>query len=210
MEIAALAVSMFETNCYLVYDDKSAEGVIIDPGDEADRISAEIKRMGFTPGMILLTHGHGDHIGGVEDLKKEYEIPIYAGKGAEMLIEASNKNFSAMFGVDVSCPPPDHILDDGDSISFGSETLAVISTPGHSPEGICFNAGNILFCGDTLFQNSIGRTDLPGGNHKQLIDSIKKKLLVLPDETTCYPGHGPATTIGQERVYNPFLTGKLF
>lgn len=210
MEIAALAVSMFETNCYLVYDKNSCEGAVLDPGDEADRIMAEIDRAGFTPKMILLTHGHGDHIGGVGEIRDKYKIPIYAGQGEDKVIESSNTHFPAMFGVEVSCPPPDHLLAEGDEISIGSETMSVIATPGHSPGGICFYNEGILFCGDTLFFNSIGRTDLPGGNHKLLIDVIKKKLLVLPDDTICYPGHGPATTIAQERQYNPFLTGGLF
>ena len=115
-----------------------------------------------------------------------------------------------MFGVTISCPPPDRSLIEGDAISIGSQNLKVIETPGHSRCGICFHGDSVLFCGDTLFLGSIGRTDLPGGNHQQLIDTIKQKLLVLPDETVCYPGHGPATTIARERQYNPFLTGRLF
>ena len=209
MKISPLVVSMFESNCFLVYAE-SGEGVIIDPGDEAERIIDEIERVGMKPQLILLTHGHGDHIGAVEDLKKKYNIDLLVGEGEEELIELSNDNFGVMYGVEVSCPPPDRILADGDTVTFGDEHLKVIATPGHSPGGICFYSGQVLFCGDTLFYNSIGRTDLPGGNHQQLIGSIKRKLLVLPDETTCYPGHGPATTIAQERQYNPFLTGKLF
>jgi glyoxylase-like metal-dependent hydrolase (beta-lactamase superfamily II) len=210
MEIAVLPVSMFETNCYLVYDKNKGEGAIIDPGDEAERINAEIDRLGFMPKMILLTHGHGDHIGAVEDLKNKYFIPVYAGEGAAAAIEASNEHFPAMFGVTISCPPPDHTLTEGGTVTIGSETLTTIQTPGHSPGGVCFHSGSILFCGDTLFFHSIGRTDLPGGNHAQLIDSIKTKILTLPDETICYPGHGPSTTIAQERRYNPFLTGNPF
>ncbi len=209
MKIAPLVVSMFESNCFLVYAE-TGEGVIIDPGDEADRIIAEIDRLGFMPQMILLTHGHGDHIGAVGELKDKYGIEVLVGKGDEELIEMSNKNFGAMYGVEISCPPPDRFLADGDTVTFGDEQLKVIATPGHSPGGVCFYSGEVLICGDTLFSNSIGRTDLPGGNHAQLIDSIKQKLLILPDETICYPGHGPETTIAHERQYNPFLTGKMF
>jgi glyoxylase-like metal-dependent hydrolase (beta-lactamase superfamily II) len=210
MEITTLAVSMFQTNCFLVHDTKTGEGVIIDPGDEGSRIIAEIERLGFTPRSILLTHGHGDHIGAVEKIKDRYNIPVYAGQGAEEMIKASNENFSSMYGVEISCPPPDHILAEGDEIPVGSEKLKVIATPGHSLEGICLHSGDVLFCGDTLFSNSIGRTDLPGGDHEQLIRMIKEKLLILPDETICYPGHGPQTTIGVERQHNPFLTGRMF
>lgn len=210
MEIHGLAVSMFETNCYLAYDGTAGEGIIIDPGDEADRIAAEIERLRFRPTVILLTHGHGDHIGGVAELKERYGIPMYAGRGAEATVVLSNQNFPAMFGVSVFCPEPDRLLAEGEKVSFGNEALAVIHTPGHSPGGVCFQSGKVLFCGDTLFCNSVGRTDLPGSNHDHLIASIRQKLLVLPDDTICYPGHGPTTTIGQERRYNPFITGKYF
>ncbi len=210
MEIATLTVSMFETNCYLVHDGKTGAGIIIDPGDGAERIIDEIKRLDITPEAILLTHGHGDHIGAVQALKDQFNIPLRAGRGADAMIEMSRKNFPAMYGVDISCPQPDTLLVDGETVIFGEEELTVIATPGHSPEGICLYTPGILFCGDTLFFNSVGRTDLPGGNHEQMIAAIKEKLLALPDDTICYPGHGPSTTIGQERHYNPFLTGKLF
>jgi len=204
-----ITVSLFATNCYLVFDGETGEGIIIDPGDEAYRIMSEVDRCGFRPQAILLTHGHGDHIGAVEDLKRKYRVPLIAGRGADKMIKSSNKNFAAMFGMPVSCPMPDRTLIDGDTIEVGPELLTVIETPGHSPDGICLLRGEILFCGDTLFYGSVGRTDLPGGNHEQLIDTITQKLLVLPDETTCYPGHGPVTTIGQERANNPFLIGSF-
>ncbi len=210
MKISTLTVSVFATNCYLVYDGKAEEGVVIDPGDEGDRIKDEISRLNFKPVGILLTHGHGDHIGAVADLKAEYDATIYAGPNAERVIRYSNKEFFSAVGLDVSCPMPDTTVVEDDIISFGDYSLRVIETPGHSLDAICFHAGNSLFCGDTLFFNSIGRTDLGGGNHDQLIDSINEKLLVLPDETVCYTGHGPRTTIGQERKNNPFLIGSFF
>jgi glyoxylase-like metal-dependent hydrolase (beta-lactamase superfamily II) len=210
MDIITLTVGVFDTNCYLVFDRKSREGIIIDPGHEADRIAGEVEWYGFTPLGVVLTHAHGDHIGAVGELKATYGVPVIAGKGAGESINSSNRHFAAMFGIEVSCPDPDHFLEDGDTVAFGGEKLTVIPTPGHSPEGICLHSGKILFCGDTLFYGSVGRTDLPGGDHKQLIDSITQRLLVLSDDTVCYPGHGPTTTIGQERKYNPFLTGGYF
>jgi len=207
MDIVTLTVSLFATNCYLVYDRDAGDGVIIDPGDETDRIVAEIEQCGFRPHSILLTHGHGDHIGAVQEIKDKYRIPFVAGRGAERVIKSSNKNFFAMFGMPVSCPMPDRLLADGETVPVGKASLAVIETPGHSPDGICFLWGDVLFCGDTLFYGSVGRTDLPGADHDQLINSITQRLLVLPDTTICHPGHGPSTTIGQEREHNPFLIG---
>lgn len=210
MEIATLIVSPFETNCYLAWDATSREAVIIDPGDEADRIMAEIDKLRLGVRAVVLTHAHGDHIGAVSQLIERYKIPLFAGKGEEPLLASPAKNFSASFGMPVTCPKPERLLIDGDSISVGKETLTAIQTPGHSPGGMCYLSGSTLFCGDTLFYGSVGRTDFPGCSHKQLIDSIVKKLLILPDETVCYPGHGPATTIGQERKQNPFLNGSYF
>jgi len=210
MDIFTLVVGMFETNCYLISDPDKGEGAVIDPGDEAGRIISEIERLGLKPKMILLTHGHSDHIAAVSDILEKYDIPLYAGRGDELLLESAVENFSAMLGNPITCSPPEKLLVDGDTVSFGSITLTVLQTPGHSPGGICYYTDGIVFCGDTLFCGSIGRTDFPGCSHEQLIDSIIKKLLVLPDETVCYPGHGPVTTIGQERKINPFLTGARF
>lgn len=209
MKISTLAVSVFATNCYLAYDSRTGEGVIIDPGDEGDRIKDEVTRLKFTPVGILITHGHGDHIGAVADMKAEYDVPIYAGPNAEKVIRYSNKEFFSAVGLDVICPMPDITVGEDETVSFGECTLRVIETPGHSIDAICFLAGHSLFCGDTIFFNSIGRTDLAGGNFDQLIDSITEKLMILPDETVCYTGHGPRTTIGQERENNPFLIGSF-
>jgi len=210
MEIVTLIVSPFETNCYLAWDPNSRGAVIIDPGDEADRISAEIEKLQLNPTAVVLTHGHGDHIGAVTQLIEQYKIPLFAGMGEEPLLASPAKNFSASFGLPITCPAPEKLLTEGEKISVGRETLTAIQTPGHSPGGMCYLSGKQLFCGDTLFYGSVGRTDFPGCSHKQLIDSITEKLLVLPDDTVCYPGHGPSTTIGQERKHNPFLSGSYF
>lgn len=210
MEIITLPLGMFQTNCYLAYDKESLTGVIIDPAADADAILSTIDEAGFTPDKILLTHGHGDHVGAVEELKQKFDIPVYAGWGEEELIEMTNQTFEKMFNIPVNCPAPDHLLKDGDQVACGSYNFTVKATPGHSPGGICFYTERFLFCGDTLFEGSIGRTDLPGGNTDQLISNIKEKLLTLPIETICFPGHGPATTIGKEKMTNPFLTGGAF
>ncbi|MFH1699259.1 MAG: MBL fold metallo-hydrolase [Candidatus Zixiibacteriota bacterium] len=207
MKIETIVVSMFQTNCYLVYDEKSKEGVIIDPGDEADRIIDETDKFGVKPTAVILTHGHGDHVGGVNEVVNKFKIPLYAGKGEEELLASAEKNMSSAVGMPVVCPQPERLLIDDDKVNFGFHAFTVIQTPGHSPGGVCYYSEKILFCGDTLFFGSIGRTDFPGCSHEQLINSIKTKLLILPDETVCYPGHGPATSIGFERKCNPFLTG---
>jgi len=208
MEVVVVVVSMFETNCYLVYSSRSLDGVIIDPGDEPDRIDRRVKQLKMRPMAILLTHGHVDHIGAVNDLMRSYSIPLYAGRGEEKLLQSAEWNMSSATGAAVICPAPDRLVGDGDQISVGEEKLTILETPGHSPGGICYAGDGFVFCGDTLFFGSIGRTDFPGCSHRQLIDSITRKLLLLSDDTRCYPGHGPVTTIGHERRHNPFLTGE--
>ena len=210
MKIETLAVSPFETNCYLVWNENDKKGVIIDPGDEDERILDRIERLGISAEAILLTHGHVDHIAAVKPIKEKLGTPIYIGRGDEAMLESPSANVSAYFGFEITCPPADHVIGDKDLIKAGSITFSVFATPGHSPGGVCFFTEKYIFCGDTLFNGSIGRTDLPGGNFQQLIDSIDRNILTLPDDIICYPGHGPATTVGQERRNNPFLTGNRF
>jgi len=210
MKISPIVVGMYETNCYLAYDSETMAGVIIDPGDEPERIIDEITKRNFTPVMILLTHGHVDHISGVPMIMDHYDIPLYVSEKEMPLLKSANRNMSALTGHPVTLEKNIHNVTEGETLSFGSVTLKVIETPGHSPGGICFLSGMTLFCGDTLFYGSVGRSDFEGSSHEQLIASITEKLLALPDETICLPGHGPSTTIGQERLQNPFLTGSHF
>ncbi len=210
MEIITLPLGQFQTNCYLAYDKVSLTGVIIDPAADAETILATVDEAGFKPDKILLTHGHGDHVGAVEAIIEKLNIPLYSGAGEEQMIEMTNKTFGEMYNIPVNCPAPDHLLTDGDTVACGSHNFIVKATPGHSPGGICFYSEKFLFCGDTLFDGSIGRTDLPWGDYNQLISGIKEKLMVLPIETICFPGHGPATTVGKEKMTNPFLTGRSF
>lgn len=210
MQIDTLVVSPFEVNCYLVWDKSDKIGVIIDPGDEDQLILERIRQYDITPKAILLTHGHADHIAAVEPLKNEFNAKLYIGEGDEEMLTSPSANVSAMMGFQITCPPADLILKGGETLEFGSLKFSVFKTPGHSRGGVCYFSEKALFCGDTLFMGSIGRTDLPGGNYEQLIESIEQNILTLPDDIFCYPGHGPATTVGRERSSNPFLSGQGF
>jgi hydroxyacylglutathione hydrolase len=210
MQIETIVVGPFEENCYLVYDKGDKTGVIIDPGAEEEKIIGLIKKKDFAPQAILLTHGHGDHIAAVKPLIEKFAIPLYLGRGDEIMLESASANALAMFGFQISCPAPDHLVSDQDLVTAGKFVFSVFATPGHTPGGVCYFIGKYLFCGDTLFSGSIGRTDLPGGNYEELIYSIDKNILTLPDDIICLPGHGPQTTVGKERKGNPFLTGRRF
>jgi len=192
-------------NCFILGCEKTRSAVVIDPGDEADRILLTLAESGLSVKYILNTHGHFDHVGANGRMKEATgaEILIHAGDAPmlSMLSEAA-----AAFGVRAeNSPPPDRTIDDNDTITFGEITLRVIHTPGHSPGGVSFVTDGIAFVGDTLFAGSIGRTDFPGGDFNTLISSIKNRLFPLGDDTKVYTGHGPSTTIGRERRFNPFL-----
>ncbi|HVP06984.1 MAG TPA: MBL fold metallo-hydrolase [Candidatus Acidoferrum sp.] len=211
-QVETLTVGPFEVNCYIVWNKDTRDGVIIDPGAEGARIAATVKSLGVKILGILLTHGHVDHIGAVTELKELYRVGLWTGDGEETLLLDPIANASAFLDEPVTTPPPDHKLIDEDVVSLGGIRLAVLSTPGHTKAGVCYleESDGLLFCGDTLFMGSIGRTDLLGGSTEVLLESIHSKILTLPDGIVCYPGHGPRTTVGAERVNNPFLTGADF
>ena len=203
--IEKLEVGPLAVNCYLVGDEASRTGMIIDPGAESAAIRKRVKALGFDIKFIVLTHGHFDHVGALKELKEatRAEIAIHTDDAQSLPF---GNTLGAAFGFSFPPPPaPDRLLEQGDSFELGRQRLRVLHTPGHTPGGICLLGEGIVFTGDTLFYASVGRADLPGGNSKQLIDSINKKLMVLSDNTTVYPGHGPESTIGQERRSNPFL-----
>ncbi len=210
--VHTIVVGPFAVNCYLFWDETSTEAVIIDPGAEAETISYWIEELEISPKAILLTHGHGDHIAAVEELKQKFQLPLYIGAGEEGLLADPSANISAYFDHPIVAPRADHTVKDEDLIEIGGLKLRVLFTPGHTAAGVCYldEEQGWLFAGDTLFAGSIGRTDLPGGNHHGLIASIRDKILGLPDSVVVYPGHGPETTVGTERRSNPFLTGGTF
>ena len=205
MIVEALVVGPIQANCFIIGDEGNREAAAVDPGDEVKRILSKIQKNNLTLKYIINTHGHFDHVGGNQALQKETGAPILIHAGdAPMLAHLADS--AAVWGMRVdNSPPADRLLEDGDEITFGDLTLQVIHTPGHSPGGISLYTPGHLFVGDTLFAGSIGRTDFPGGDYGTLIQAVRNRLFVLGDEVQVYPGHGPATTIGQERRFNPFF-----
>lgn len=199
----------FQENCFLVFDDDTGKGIFIDPGAEPERLmsrarSAQVEIIG-----IYNTHGHIDHVGGVAVIKETLKVP-FAMHSEDGFLLQSLPDQARMFGIKgAEIPDIDIHLKDGDTVEVGSLKARVIHTPGHSPGGVCFAFDTTVFVGDTLFAGSIGRSDLPGGSLDTLLSSIKERLLGLGDDVIALSGHGPSTTIGEERLYNPFLTGRF-
>ena len=205
MFLEKIPAGILSVNCYLVGDDKSGKAAVIDPGGDSDKIIRVLEDNGFQLEYIILTHAHGDHIGGVSELQDITNAPLYIHQDDLYILKDKKKNYSshmAMPEVEIST---DNLLKDGDTLPLGDEVLKIIHTPGHSPGGICILVDNLLFTGDTLFSNSIGRTDLEGGDYDQLIQSIKSKLFVLDEEILVLPGHGPASRIGIEKLTNRYI-----
>ena len=205
LQVEPLVVGPLFSNCYIVWDEDKKEGAVIDPGDDADNILKAVKELGIEIKYILATHGHFDHVGAVAPLRRELDVEFLAHKDDFFFIE-DGKNSARRWGINIEQPPkPDRFIEDGDKIKIGKFELEVIYTPGHSPGGISFLHDNMVFAGDTLFQNSIGRTDFRKGSFEDLEKSIKTRLYTLPDDTIVYTGHGPVTTIGDEKKYNAFV-----
>ena len=210
MFIKQMTVGMMGVCCYIVACEETKQGAIIDPGGNEDEILAACNQEGITVKYIINTHGHPDHVCGNARLKSatSAEIVMHAAD-ADFFEQDSVEQFFSQLGLPAS-PPVDKRVKDGDSLTFGNETLKVIHTPGHTPGGMCLYSAPNLFSGDTLFAGGVGRTDFPGGSTKQLLDSIKERLLSLPPETVVWPGHGYGgeySTIAKEKTGNPFLTG---
>jgi len=204
--VRTITVGAFQENAYLLVDDASQRAVIVDPGGEGQRLVGEIESSKATLDAIWITHAHVDHLGAIASVKERWNVPVYLHPNDRRLFEAAGRQ-AEVFGVPFEEPPaPDMEFADGQKLSFGSVEMAVMHAPGHSPGHVVIHGNGIALVGDCLFAGSIGRTDLPMSNPQQLADSLKK-IAALPPETVVYPGHGPETTIGEERISNPFLNG---
>jgi glyoxylase-like metal-dependent hydrolase (beta-lactamase superfamily II) len=202
--IKDLTVGPIMANCFIVGCEKTREAAVIDPGDEPDKILLALAGLKLKVKYIINTHGHFDHVGGNKKMKEVTGADLLIHSNDAPMLSYLSKSASA-WGLNAEdSPPPDLMVKDGDEIKFGEITLKVIHTPGHSPGGISLYSDGIVFVGDTLFAGSIGRTDFPGGDFETLIASIRKKLFVLGDDVRVLAGHGPETTIGAEKKYNPF------
>lgn len=206
MEVTVLTVGPVYTNCYIVNKENDSTGcVVIDPGEDAEKIASYIRKKNLTCEGILLTHGHFDHITAVSELHSLVGGKIYAYEKEKELLADPMLNSSAMVGYEVGIEA-DVWLRDGQMLEIAGMQFQVIHTPGHTTGGCCYYAESdkLLFSGDTIFMESIGRTDLPTGNSRELIDSVRNKVLTLPNDVTIYPGHGPKTTVAYEVANNPY------
>lgn len=196
-------VGPVSTNCYFLYNKETKEGIIVDPGDEPAKLLAYLKDKEIKLQAILLTHGHFDHIGAVSELKKAFNVPVYAARAEKEVLLQPQKNLSGQMGETISLEA-DKYLEDGETIELLGQEVRCLLTPGHTCGGMCyyFPKEGIVFSGDTLFQESVGRTDFPTGNMSTLIRSIREKLFVLAPATRVYPGHGMMTSIENEKMFN--------
>jgi len=203
-KIHSLVVGWLQTNCFIVQS--QAEAIIVDPGDEPERILRFIKDINATPTRIVATHTHFDHVLGVDGVRKATKTPFMIHRDDLPMLESMQSRVRQFMGFE-SPPPPkvDGYLKDGELLELGDETIRVLHTPGHSPGSISLVGDGYVLTGDALFNQSIGRTDLPGGDLNTLVRSIMERLFKLEDDTTVYPGHGPETTIGDEKLANPFV-----
>lgn len=206
MIVERLVVGTLECNCYIVGCENTEVGIIIDPGGDAPIILGKVEQLGLSIKYVVNTHGHIDHIAANRPVKEATgaEIAIHRDDAEWLLTDQGA--YASMLGVLSPGPAADVLLNEGDEVAFGNESLHVIHTPGHSLGGISLIGDGVVFCGDTLFAMGVGRVDLPGGNWETLMDSIKTRLFCMPDDSTAYTGHGPPTTIGREKRFNPWFS----
>lgn len=206
MKIENFVIGIIGTNCYLLQNEETKECILVDPASCPSKLLNHIREEGLTLAAILLTHGHFDHIMGIDGFLKEFQVPVYAHEAEKRLLEDAGLNSSSVYGPGYTFTGAVYVKD-GQRLQAAGLEMEVLYTPGHTIGGCCyyFADENALFCGDTLFHSSVGRSDLPTGDGGQLIRSIKEKLMCLPDDTRVFPGHMDATTIAYEKAHNPFL-----
>lgn len=206
VKIGRMMIGSYQTNCYFLFREETKKAIVIDPADNGNLIYDKLTQNGFSVEAILLTHGHFDHIWGSKELRELSGAKIYALDKEQTLCESVDNNLSAMVGRAYTVVPDEYVAD-GAELTFDNISFKVIATPGHTIGSCCYyvEKAGILISGDTLFQESTGRTDFPTGSMSSIVRSIREKLFVLPDDTKVYPGHGDSTTIGYEKKYNPFV-----
>lgn len=213
LHVTSFSVGVLEANCVVLRADGQDEAIVFDCGAEADRIVAELERLGVRPGLLVQTHCHGDHIAALDEVKARYpDAPLLVPEAEREWLKRPMLNLSMLTGVQITAPDADRLIAGGDTVELGAIRLTAIHVPGHSPGSTAYyveveadpsGGGPLLIAGDILFAGGIGRTDFPGGSFEQLASGIREKLYVLPDQTAVYPGHGPPTTIGREKRENP-------
>ncbi len=208
LRVMVVEVGPLAENAYIVGHPESGGAVVIDPGDDGEGILGHLNAQRLTLEKILLTHGHFDHVGGVRFLKERTGATVHIHPGEVDLMRNAGRQ-GAMFGLSVpEPPPPDVLVNEGDTVMLADQPFRVLHTPGHSPGHVTYVVGGMAFVGDLIFAGSIGRTDLPGGSLEALFRAVREKIFTLPDETILLPGHGPATTVEEEKRSNPFFTGE--
>lgn len=205
MNYEMIVVGPLETNCYLVYCEETLESAVVDPGADPEKIIRRINELALKPVVLINTHGHVDHVGANKDIKDKYDIPLCIHPADDKMLGNVLASAMGLFLGAKKSPKPDKFLEDGETITVGRSHLEVLHTPGHSPGSISLSGDGFLLSGDLLFCGGVGRTDLPGGSWNVLEDSIRNNIFRFPDETVVLPGHGPATTVGQEKAANPFI-----
>jgi glyoxylase-like metal-dependent hydrolase (beta-lactamase superfamily II) len=212
LSVVTLEVGNLETGCYLLARPGETAAAVVDPGGEAATIRDALQRRDLVPALILVTHSHFDHVGALGELKAFYpEAVVACHPECDRRMQSPQMNLGGLVGVSYKAPAADRHLADGEALSFPGVELTCLHVPGHAPGHMAYYgaADGVLFCGDTLFQGSVGRTDFEGCSYADLVESFRSRLLGLPDETRVYPGHGPATTLGEEKANNPFLREAL-
>lgn len=205
MNVKCLAVGVISSNCYLVWCEETKEAMVIDPGGEGKRILNEVAQEGLQVKYIVNTHGHIDHIAANAVVKDGTDAKLVIHAEDVPLLSDPESNLSLYMGRKYCSPPADLIIGEGDELTVGKLVFSVLHTPGHTKGSISLKGDGVIFSGDTLFKDSVGRTDFPGGSYSELVASIKNKILPCGDQVIVYPGHGPVTTVGYERVHNPFF-----